>query len=138
MIELANGTRLNPIAPYSYKELIQGQQREVFEIHFKADETGEDGYKLEEIVELYRDTTPLSKIGFYEDTPDEEGNYKLLSEHLNFTIAVKFWSETVDDIARYVLKIAQLSDLEITQQSQSDDIAMLTECILEMSEVIYA
>lgn len=134
MIILANGKSYNPIAPNSFKEFIQGQKREVLEFHFKADETGVDGYSLEEIVGLYRDTTPFSSIKFYEDIPDEEGNYKFLSEHLNFTIPVNFKTETIDGVDRHILKVAQLSDLEITQKEQAERIALLEECILELSQ----
>jgi hypothetical protein len=118
MIKLANGKQYQTIVLFSHKELFQGQQREVLEIHFKADETGEDGYTMEEIAALYRNTAPLDDIKIYEDAPDEEGNYIFLSEHLHFTIAIKFWAETVDEIPRYVIKVAQMSNLEITQQEQ--------------------
>lgn len=119
MIELANGKVYNPIVPFSYKEMVQGQQREVLEIHFKADETGEDGYTLNEIVELYKDTSPFDDIKFYEDFPNENGDYIFLSERLHFTVAVKFWAETIDNIPRYVIKIAQKTDLELSVENQA-------------------
>lgn len=133
MLVLANEKIYTPIAPYYYKELIQGQQREVFEIHFKADETGEDGYTLEEIFALYKDTSPFEDIKIYEDAPDEEGNYKFLSEYLHFTIAVNFDTKTIDDVERHILKIAQMSDIELMQKAQAEQIALLQECILELS-----
>lgn len=133
MIILANNKTYTPIAPYSRKELIQGHQRNVFEIHFKADETGVDGYTEEEIRELYKDTTPFEDIKFYEDLPDESGNYKFLSEHLNYTIPVNFETKTIDDIERHIIKIAQLSELEIMQKEQAEQIALLQDCILELS-----
>lgn len=134
MIILANGKSYNPIAPNSFKEFIQGQQREVLEFHFKADETGVDGYTREEIIELYKDTAPFSDIKFYEDTPDEEGNYKFLSEHLNFTIAVNFETKNIDGLEQHIVKVAQLSEIEITQKEQAERIALLEECILELSQ----
>ena len=71
MIVLANGKSYNTIAIYSSKEMFQGQQREVFNIHFNADE-----YTLNDIATLYKDTTPFSDIKIYSDTPDEEGKIK--------------------------------------------------------------
>lgn len=133
MIVLANGNSYNTIAIYSSKEVFQGQQREIFNIHFNADE-----YTLNDIATLYKDTTPFSDIKIYSDTPDEEGNYQFLSEHLNYNLACNLKMENIDGIERYILKIAQLTDIEIAQRTQSNDIEMLTECVLELSTEVYS
>lgn len=133
MIELANGKMYYPLAPYSGHEFIENQYRMVHTIHFKADETGEDGYTEAEIRELFEDTSTFDIIRFYEDTPDEEGKYAFLSEYLHTTIPVKFTTETIDGVKRYIIKIAQLTELEIMQKEQAEQIALLQDCILELS-----
>jgi hypothetical protein len=105
----------------------------VHTIHFKADETGEDGYTEAEIRELFEDTSPFDIIRFYNDTPDKEGKYTFLSEYLHTTIPVKFTTETIDGIKRHIIKIAQLSELEIMQKEQAEQIALLQDCVLELS-----
>ena len=141
MMVLANGKSYKTIAPFSYEEMFQGQQRSVLSIHFKAKSTDsaddEDGYTLEEIAELYRDPSPFKVIKIYEDTPDEEGNYKFLSEHHNYNLACNLRMENIDGIERYILKIAQLTDIELAQETQGSDIEMLTECVLELSTEVY-
>ena len=127
MITLANGKSYNTVAIFSNTQNFQSSQREIFEIHFKADETEQDGYKLETISALY------NNIKIYEDTPDEAGNCAFLSEHLHTTIPVKFTTETIDDVKRYIIKIAQLSELEIMQKEQAEQIALLQDCVLELS-----
>ena len=133
MITLANGKSYNTVAIFSNTQNFQNSQREIFEIHFKADETEQDGYKLETISALYNNPAPFDNIKIYEDTPDEAGNCAFLSEHLHTTIPVKFTTETIDDVKRYIIKIAQLSELEIMQKEQAEQIALLQDCVLELS-----
>ena len=127
MIELANGELLYPILPLSYKETIQGQQREIFEFHFICDDTGENGYKWEDIRVYYKDPSPFNDIIFYEDSLDENGNKIFLSEHLHFIIPVSFNEKSIDGQNRLILKLAQMSEIEIVQKEQGDVLTALLQ-----------
>ena len=148
MIILANGKSYNTVAIFSTSQNFQGQNRGVWEIHFSAEE-----YSLEEISGLYNDPSPFSNIKIYEEATklneetgeyevikDEEGNivYNFLSEWNDYTLPISLTMKKIDDKERYCLKLSQLSKLEQDQAQQGEDIMLVSECILELSEILFA
>jgi hypothetical protein len=148
MIILANGKSYNTVAIFSSSQNFQGQNRDVWEIHFSAEE-----YSLEEISGLYNDPSPFSNIKIYEEATklneetgeyevvkDEEGNivYNFLSEWNDYTLPISLVMQNIDGQERYCLKLSQLSKLEQDQAQQGEDILLVSECILELSEILFA
>lgn len=129
MILLKNGQTFDTININHRHEIVNNVYRSIFEIFFSA-----DTYSFEEINELKSNPEVLSDIKIYgENCSGDTINYELLSEHYNYTIAVELKETTLNGEECHMLKVAQLTDVEIEVNGLKEQVALLTDCVLELS-----
>lgn len=132
-ITLSNSKVYNHIGVFVGQANYQGSLRRTLEVRISYDETTFDDLRQNFITEN------LGEIILSSEKINDSGETIVNQyQHLNYSLVMGLGVETIDETDMWVIRLAQRTDLEIMQQTQSDDINMLTECVLEMSEFVYA
>lgn len=124
MITFNNGKTLETVSILGGTMQYQSANRSTLEIRCATDVV-----TFEELKFLYTDADALSEL-----TVSEEN--VIQSVHLNYTLPVELKLTTVNNTEVYCMKLAQMSNLEIEQAKQADDIANAEAALIELAEII--
>lgn len=135
-IILANGTELPTIAVNGGVKRYQNADREMYEVLIPKDAS-----TLEDIRTLFvKDNLTeivLTETTTHDPITTEEGEVIEVEPtvkqfvHFNFTLVKEIGLREEEGVLFAV--IAQKTDLEITQEAQTEQITLLQDCILELS-----
>jgi len=140
-IILANGAEFPTIAVDSNTRRYQGADRDVWEIKIPIDATTFDELRASFVAENLSEII-LTETTTYEPETNEDGEVVTREPtvdkfyHYNYSIVKELGVR--ESQGMYFVELAQKTDLEIAQETQANNITMLTECVLEMSEFVYA
>ena len=129
MITLGNGLKFNPLSIFSRTEMVEGIQREVFEIRIK-----ESDMTLEAVNALYKNTDQFDEITITEETKTDEGVQTSSFVYLHYIIPVSLSLKTIDGISTYSLTIAKMTTLEIKQKELEDELITTQLALTELAE----
>ena len=147
MITFANGKSYEQVSVLGAVQSFQGQLRNTLAMKFRSTDI-----TLAEATELYKDADALKEISivetYTENGTDIDGNSVEIertrsSIQLNFTLPVELTLSTEkispQESAEVVtIKVAQKSDLEITQEAQAADIQDTQIALMELAELVTA
>ena len=123
MVTFNDGRQLETTAVYGGTETYQSARRKTLELVVSADEL-----TLDEAKAIWQDSAATAEI-----TVEDNGES---SVQLNFTLPVSLTLSQMDGADVIRMKLAQKSDMEITQEQHSADISALDAAILEIGELL--
>jgi len=135
-IILANGAEFPTIAVDSNTRRYQGADRDMWEIKIPIDATTFDELRAAFVAENLSEII-LTQTITYEPETDENGEVVTREPtvdkfyHYNYSIVKELGVR--ESQGMYFVELAQKTDLEITQEAQTEQIALLQDCILELS-----
>lgn len=135
-IILANGAEFPTIAVDSNTRRYQGADRDMWEIKIPIDATTFDELRAAFVAENLSEII-LTQTITYEPETDENGEVVTREPtvdrfyHYNYSIVKELGVR--ESQAMYFVELAQKTDLEIAQETQTEQIALLQDCILELS-----
>lgn len=124
MITFNNGKILETISILGGTMQYQSASRATLEIRCSTKVV-----TFDELRALYTDAEALSELTVSEESV-------IQSVHLNYTLPVELKLTTVNNTEVYCMKLAQMSNLEIEQAKQADDIATNEAALIELAEII--
>lgn len=143
-ITFANGTKIETdFPPIGGTTTFQSAYRKILELRLPVSEIS-----FEEIKALYTDSTAMSEITVTEwgkqtqkdsENPEQTIEVDVVvgqSLHLNFSLPMELTFKNVDGTDLWCAKMAQKSDLEITQENQATDIAACEAAIIDIGELL--
>lgn len=130
MITFANGQTFNTIRIFGAKKTYQGMERDTLAISIPSTDI-----TLDEAKTLWKSAEATAEITI---TTDEQTNVLL-----NYSIPIELVDETLkvsdeESVEVVTLKLAQKSDLEITQETQAVDIQDTQVALMELAELVTA
>lgn len=130
MITFTNGQSFNTIRIIGAKRNYQGMERDTIEIAIPSSDI-----TLEEAKKIWKDPELTKELAVtYDDVTSYLLNYSLPIELIVQNLKVSE-TETVEVVT---LKLAQKSDLEITQEAQATDIQDTQVALMELAELVTA
>lgn len=130
MITFANGQTFNTIRILGAKKIYQGMERDTLAISIPSTDI-----TLEEAKALWKNSEATAELTI---VSDEQTNV-LLNYLLPVELVVEKLKVSDDEIIEVVtLKLAQKSDLEITQEAQATDIQDTQVALMELAELVTA
>lgn len=135
-IILANGAEFPTIAVDSNTRRYQGADRDMWEIKIPIDATTFDELRAAFMAENLSEII-LTETTTYEPETNEDGEVVTREPtvdrfyHYNYSIVKELGVRESQGI--YFVELAQKTDLEITQETQTEQIMLLQDCVLELS-----
>lgn len=135
-IILANGAEFPTIAVDSTTRRYQGADRDMWEIKIPIDVTTFDELRASFVAENLSEII-LTETTTYEPETNEDGEIVTREPtvdkfyHYNYSIVKEFGVR--ESQGMYFVELAQKTELEIAQETQTEQIALLQDCILELS-----
>lgn len=130
MITFTNGQSFDTIRILGAKRNYQGMERDTLEIAIPSSDI-----TLEEAKKIWKDPELTKELVVtYDDATSYLLNYSLPIELIVQNLKVSE-TETVEVVT---LKLAQKSDLEITQEAQATDIQDTQVALMELAELVTA
>lgn len=130
MITFTNGQSFDTVRIIGAKRNYQGMERDTLEIAIPSSDI-----TLEEAKKIWKDSELTKEIAVtYDDVTSYLLNYSLPIELIVQNLKVSE-TETVEVVT---LKLAQKSDLEITQEAQATDIQDTQVALMELAELVTA
>ena len=135
-IILANGAEFPTIAVDGDLGRYQGADRTMWKIKIPIDATTFDELRAAFVVENLSEII-LTQTITYEPETNEDGEVVTREPtvdrfyHYNYSIVKELGVR--ESQAMYFVELAQKTDLEIAQETQTEQIALLQDCILELS-----
>ena len=127
MVTFKNGSSYNEIAVYGAKETFQDAQRDTLDIVLSAEDI-----TLDEAKKLWQNADATSEITI---AYDEEEVTKT-SVHINYSLPMSLTLDTLNDKQVVHIKLAQKSQLELTQEKQAQDMDDVNAALCELAEII--
>ncbi len=129
MVIFANGKSFNDISVFGNTMNFQGAIRRTLEITIANEDASFD-----ELFGLFSDPSALdvitTKTAETADSPESQNT------HLHFTIPVSLGTSVVADSNVWVMKVAEMSALEIMQAQQAVDIQDTQVALMELAELV--
>ena len=127
MVTFKNGSSYNEIAVYGAKETFQDAQRDTLDIVLSAEDI-----TLDEAKKLWQNADANSEITI--DYSDEETTKS--SVHINYTLPMVLALDTLNGRQVVHIKLAQKSQLELTQEKQAQDMDDVNAALCELAEIV--
>lgn len=127
MVTFKNGSSYNEIAVYGAKETFQDAQRDTLDIVLSAEDI-----TLDEAKKLWQNADATSEITI--DYSDEKTTKS--SVHINYTLPMALILDTLNGVEVVHIKLAQKSQLELTQEKQAQDMDDVNAALCELAEII--
>ena len=127
MITFKNGSSYNEAAIYGAKTTYQSAERDTLDIVLSAEDI-----TLDEAKKLWQNADATSEITI--DYSDEETTKS--SVHINYTLPMTLTLDTLNGRQVVHLKLAQKSQLELTQEKQAQDMDDVNAALCELAEII--
>lgn len=120
MVTFKNGTAYEEVKVFGAKQEFQNAKRDTLDIVVSSDQL-----TLDEAKALWQDTNATSEFTItYEEKVDGEFVTKT-GVYINYTLPMELKVDTLNGIEVIHIKLAQKSELELTQEEQSNIIAAL-------------
>jgi hypothetical protein len=135
-IILANGAEFPTIAVDSNTRRYQGADRDMWEIKIPIDAATLDELRASFVAENLSEII-LTETTTYEPETNEDGEVVTREPtvdrfyHYNYSIVKELGVR--ESQGMYFVELAQKTNLEITQEEQTEQITLLQDCILELS-----
>ena len=126
MVKFKNGSSYNEIAVYGAKTTYQSAERDTLDIVLSAEDI-----TLDEAKKLWQNADATSEITI--DYSDEETTKS--SVHINYTLPMVLTLDTLNGRQVVHIKLAQKSQLELTQEKQAQDIDDVNAALCELAEI---
>lgn len=130
-ITFANGTVLPTIAVHSSVRNVQSAMRNTMEIRIEESAT-----TFEQLKELTTSENLSEVVLTQIQTDDEAGVQEFPYNYTNYTIYLGHGKKIIDNIVMWVLEIAQKTQLEITQEEQTESINDTQLAIIELAGIV--
>ncbi|MBQ8195304.1 MAG: hypothetical protein IJZ47_08035 [Oscillospiraceae bacterium] len=144
VLEFADGTVVEtPIAPLGGTATHQSAYRHTMEYRIPY-----DAITFEQVEALYTNAEAMAKVNLTEhstktttnsETGEIEKTEEVISaqsQYLNFTMPMELTLKTINDIKVWCVKMAQMSDVEITQAQQAEEIELTQAALVEALAMI--
>lgn len=141
VLEFADGTVVEtPIAPLGGTATHQSAYRKTKEYRIPY-----DAMTFEEVEALYTNAEAMAKVNLTEYSTDTTTNSETgeiekaeevisaQSQYLNFTMPMELTLKTINDISVWCVKMAQMSDVEIAQAQQAEELAVTQMAVMELA-----
>ena len=126
MVTFKNGSSYNEVAIYGAKTTYQSAERDTLDIVLSAEDI-----TLDEAKKLWQNADATSEITI--DYSDEETTKS--SVHINYTLPMVLTLDTLNGRQVVHIKLAQKSQLELTQEKQAQDIDDVNAALCELAEI---
>lgn len=126
MVTFKNGSSYNEVAIYGAKTTYQSAERDTLDIVLSAEDI-----TLDEAKKLWQNADATSEITI--DYSDEETTKS--SVHINYTLPMTLTLDTLNGVEVVHIKLAQKSQLELTQEKQAQDIDDVNAALCELAEI---
>lgn len=126
MVKFKNGSSYNEIAVYGAKTTYQSAERDTLDIVLSAEDI-----TLDEAKKLWQNADATSEITI--DYSDEETTKS--SVHINYTLPMALTLDSLNGVEVVHIKLAQKSQLELTQEKQAQDIDDVNAALCELAEI---
>ena len=126
MVTFKNGSSYNEVAIYGAKTTYQSAERDTLDIVLSAEDI-----TLDEAKKLWQNADATSEITI--DYSDEESTKS--SVHINYTLPMALTLDTLNGVEVVHIKLAQKSQLELTQEKQAQDIDDVNAALCELAEI---
>lgn len=127
MVTFKNGSSYNEVAIYGAKTTYQSAERDTLDIVLSAEDI-----TLDEAKKLWQNADATSEITI--DYSDEETTKS--SVHINYTLPMALTLDTLNGVEVVHIKLAQKSQLELTQEKQAQDMDDVNAALCELAEII--
>ena len=139
VLEFADGTVVTTtMAPLGGTATYQSAYRHTREYRIPY-----DAMSFEEVEALYTNAEAMAKVNLTEystQTDEETGEtveiISAQSQYLNFTLPMELTLKTINDEKMWCVKMAQMSDVEITQAHHAEEIELTQAALIEALEMI--
>ena len=135
-IILSNGVEFPTIAVDSNTRRYQGADRDMWEVKIPIDAVTFDELREAFVADNLSEII-LTETTTYEPETNEDGEVVTKEPtvdrfyHYNYSIVKELGVR--ESQGMYFVELAQKTDLEITQETQTEQIALLQDCVLELS-----
>lgn len=126
MVTFKNGSSYNEVAIYGAKTTYQSAERDTLDIVLSAEDI-----TLDEAKKLWQNADATSEITI--EYTDEETTKS--SVHINYTLPMALTLDTLNGRQAVHIKLAQKSQLELTQEKQAQDIDDVNAALCELAEI---
>ena len=126
MVNFKNGSSYNEVAIYGAKTTYQSAERDTLDIVLSAEDI-----TLDEAKKLWQNADATSEITI--DYSDEETTKS--SVHINYALPMALTLDTLNGVEVVHIKLAQKSQLELTQEKQAQDIDDVNAALCELAEI---
>jgi hypothetical protein len=126
MVTFKNGSSYNEVAIYGAKTTYQSAERDTLDIVLSAEDI-----TLDEAKKLWQNADATSEITI--DYSDEETTKS--SVHINYALPMALTLDTLNGVEVVHIKLAQKSQLELTQEKQAQDIDDVNAALCELAEI---
>ena len=126
MVTFKNGSSYNEVAIYGAKTTYQSAERDTLDIVLSAEDI-----TLDEAKKLWQNADATSEITI--DYSDEETTKS--SVHINYTLPMALTLDSLNGVEVVHIKLAQKSQLELTQEKQAQDIDDVNAALCELAEI---
>lgn len=113
---------------YGGVETYQASQRDTLDIVIPTDKV-----TLDEAKEIWQNTDATSEITI--NYTDDAGNAKT-GVHINYTLPMALTLDTLNGVQVVHIKLAQKSQLELTQEKQAQDMDDVNAALCELADII--
>ncbi len=127
MVKFKNGSSYNEVAIYGAKTTYQSAERDTLDIVLSAEDI-----TLDEAKKLWQNADATSEITI-EYTDDETTKS---SVHINYTLPMVLALDTLNGRQVVHIKLAQKSQLELTQEKQAQDMDDVNAALCELAEIV--
>lgn len=127
MVTFKNGSSYNEVAIYGAKTTYQSAERDTLDIVLSA-----ENITLDEAKKLWQNADATSEITI---AYDEEEVTKT-SVHINYSLPMSLTLDTLNDKQVVHIKLAQKSQLELTQEKQAQDMDDVNAALCELAEIV--
>ncbi len=126
MVTFKNGSSYNEVAIYGAKTTYQSAERDTLDIVLSAEDI-----TLDEAKKLWQNADATSEITI--DYSNEETTKS--SVHINYALPMALTLDTLNGVEVVHIKLAQKSQLELTQEKQAQDIDDVNAALCELAEI---
>ena len=135
-IEFADGTAVDTVfPPLGGTATYQSAYRKTIEYRIPY-----DVMTFENIEKLYTDPSAMCKVNIVEygtefnsDTGDAKEVITAQSQKLNYTMPMDLKLTTINDVKVWSIPMAQMSDVEIAQAQQAEELAVTQMAVMELA-----
>lgn len=130
MIIFANGKSFEDISVFGSTTVLQNANRRTLEITI-----AEDKATFEELLSIYTDVSALDTITTKAIVEEDGVISETQNVHLHFTIPVSLGTAFMDGNPVWIMKVAEKTALELTQEKQATDIENIEAALIELAEM---